>query len=169
VIERLLVRVEAVNAAVGRALALAIFVMIAVIMYEVVARYFFNAPTPWAQDVSRWLQVAYVFLGGAYALQRGYFVRVDILFTRLPPRGRALIDLTVSTALFACFAAVIVWKGVEFAHQSYRMGEISATGGWRGPVWPAKFMVPIGMVLLTLAWLTHIARQALVLLRRDAA
>ena len=167
-IDRLLTRLDAVNAAIGRTLALAIFVMIAVIMYEVVARYFFNAPGPWAQDVSRWLQVAYIFLGGAYALQRGYFVRVDIMFFRLTPRLQALIDLTVSTALFACFAAVIVWKGLEFALQSYRMGEVSATGGWRGPVWPAKFMVPLGMILLTLAWLGHIARQTLLLLRRDA-
>lgn len=161
VILRLVTWVDRVNGAIGRLVSLAIFVMIGVIMIEIVARYFLNAPTPWAHDVSRWLQVAYVFLGGAFALQRGYLVRVDVLYASLPPRVQALIDLFVSTVFFGCFAVVMIWKGTDLALQSLAMNEVSATGAWRGPVWPAKFMVPIGMALLTLAWLARMAEQAL--------
>jgi TRAP-type mannitol/chloroaromatic compound transport system permease small subunit len=143
--------------------------MIAVITYEVVARYFFNAPTPWAQDTSGWLQVAYVFLGGAWTLRRGYMVRVDILYGSFSPRLQAIIDLSVSTLLFAAFTVVMVWKGWNMAMQSFGMGEVSSTGSWRGPVWPAKFLVPIGMGLLTIAWLTQICRQALGLIRPGRA
>ena len=154
-------RVDAFNAAIGRGIALVIFVMIGVIMYETVARYFFNAPTPWAHDVSGWLQVGYVFLGGAFALQRGYLVRVDILYIHMPPRLQAVVDLTISSALFGTFAVVMIWKGSEFAALALRMGEISSTGIWKGPVYPAKFMVPIGVVLLTAAWLARCVRQVL--------
>jgi TRAP-type mannitol/chloroaromatic compound transport system permease small subunit len=163
--DRLLAWLDAVTAGIGRAVSLAIFVMIAVIAFEVVARYFFNAPTAWAQDVSGWLQVAYVLLGGAFALQSGYFVRVDVLYARLPRRVQAAIDLTLTTTLFVCFASVLIWKGSEVALQSFRMGEISATGSWRGPVWPAKFLIPAGVALLSLAWLAHVLRQIRVLLR----
>lgn len=167
-LDRLLAFIDAVIAGIGRVVSLAIFVMIAAISFEVVARYFFNAPTPWVQDVSGWLQVAYVFLGGAFALQTGHFVRVDVLYARLPARVQALIDLVLATALFACFATVIIWKGTELAYQSVRMGEISATGGWRGPIYPAKIIIPIGMALVALAWLTHALRQVRILLRPDA-
>lgn len=144
---------------VGRAIVPLIFVMIAVIMTEVLGRYFIGRPTPWAYDVSGWLQVAYIFLGGAYALQRGYMVRVDLVFGVLPPRACALIDLTLGSVLFAAFAWVMIVRGFAFALTSLAMGETSSTGVWQGPVWPAKFLVPLGMILLSLSWLAHCARQ----------
>ncbi len=84
----MLERLDAANEAIGRAVSLLIFVMIAVVMYETVGRYFFNAPTPWAHETSGWLQVAYIFLGGAFALQRDYLVRVDLIYGRLSRRPR---------------------------------------------------------------------------------
>ena len=167
-LERIAVGIDALSAAIGRAVSLLIFIMIAIIAVEVVSRYFFNRPTAWVQDFSGWLQVAYVFLGAAFALQRGYMVRVDVIYGRLSPRLQAIIDLTLSTVLFICFAAVLIWKGMEFALASYRMGEVSASGVWGGPVWPAKFLVPIGMALLALAWLAQICRAALRLVDKSA-
>ena len=166
-VERLLDRLDAVNEVIGRAVSLVICVMIAVVMFETVARYFFNAPTPWAHESSGWLQVAYIFLGGAFALQRGFLVRVDLIYSHLSPRAQALIDLTLGSVLFGLFAVVMIWKGTNFAYLSFKMGEISATEAWSGPVYPAKFMIPAGMILLTLAWLTRSCRQILLLLGRD--
>lgn len=156
--------IDALSTAIGRIIALLIFPMIVIIGFEAVSRYFFNAPTAWAQDVSGWLQVAYIFLGAAFALKRGYLVRVDILYGRFGPQTQAVIDLTVSTVLFVSFATVMVWKGLDFALASYRMGETSSSGMWEGPLYPAKFMVPIGMLLLSLAWIAQICRSALRLL-----
>ena len=158
---RIAAAIDALSSAIGRAVSLLIFVMIAIIAVEVVSRYFFNRPTAWVQDFSGWLQVAYVFLGAAFALQRGYLIRVDIIYERLSPRTQAIIDLTLSTVLFVCFATVIIWKGFDFAIASYRMGETSASGVWGGPVYPAKFLVPVGMILLSLAWLAQICRSVL--------
>ncbi len=159
--------VETVNTATGKAVSLLIFAMIAVIMVETVGRYFFNAPTPWAHDVSSWFQVVYVFLGGAFALHRGYMVRVDILFMNFPPRVQAAVDLFVTTLLFGCFAAVMLWMGTRMGVQSFDMGETSSTGVWDGPVWPAKWMVPLGFALVTLAWINHVLQQAVRLIRPD--
>ena len=151
---------------VGRLVSLGIFLLIGVMMYEVLARYFFNLPTRWTYDTSGWLQVAYVFLGGAYALQKGYFVRVDVFYAHASPRTQAWIDLTFSTALFALFASVLAWRGFALAMASYAMNEVSSTGTWNGPVWPAKFMIPIGTLLLALAWSARVARSVLLLLGR---
>jgi TRAP-type mannitol/chloroaromatic compound transport system permease small subunit len=152
--------------AIGRMVSLGIFLLIAVVMYEVFARYFFNLPTRWTYDTSGWLQVAYVFLGGAYALQKGYFVRVDVFYAHASPRVQAFIDVTLSTVLFLLFAGVLVWRGFALAIASYAMNEVSSTGTWDGPVWPAKFMIPMGVLLLSFAWLARIARNVVFLLGR---
>ena len=69
-------------------MSLGIFLLIGVVMYEVLARYFFNLPTRWTYDARRgWLQVAYVFLGGAYALQKGPSSALTS-FTSMPRRAR---------------------------------------------------------------------------------
>lgn len=167
-LKRIAARIDAFGNAIGRAVSLLIFVMIVIIAIEVVSRYFFNRPTAWVQDFSGWLQVAYIFLGAPFALKRGYLVRVDVFYARFSPRLQAIVDLTLSTALFVCFAAVLIWKGLDFAYASYRMGETSSSGMWRGPVYPAKFLVPIGMMLLALAWFAQICRQTLVLMGEDS-
>lgn len=151
--------IDRIVSIVGRTAAVLIFFIIGIVLFETVMRYFFNAPTRWAHDLSGWIQVAFIFLGGAYALQKGYFVRVDILYTRLSERIQVIIDIVVTTSLFVCFAFVMLYHGFDFAMSSYRTGEVSPTRGWDGPLYPAKFMIPIGMALLSLAWLSHLCRS----------
>lgn len=157
-------------AGIGRVISLSIFLLIGIVMYEVLARYLFNAPTRWVYDTSGWFQVAYIFLGGAYTLQKGYFVRVDVFYGQMTPRAQAWIEVTISTALFVLFASVLFWRGFVLAMASYAMNETSSTGTWNGPVWPAKFMIPIGMLLLSVAWFARVARLVLFLSgRRESA
>ena len=156
--------IEAVEGALnrlGKLVSYLVFAMTGVIMFEIVSRYAFNAPTVWGQDVSGWLEVTYVFLGGAYALQNDHFVRVDLFFDRMPEKVQAIIDLTVTTVLFAAFLWVMIGLGWGLAMQSFAMNETSMAGDWGGPVWPAKFMVPVGAALLGLAWLCRICRLIL--------
>lgn len=153
--------IDAVNAAIGRITSYLIFAMIGVIMVEIIARSAFNAPTSWVHDVSGWLQVFYIFLGGAWALQKGYLVRVDIFYQDMSVRGQALVDVFISTALFAAFAWVMIGNGWTLAMRSFAIGEVSGNGGWGGPVWPAKFMIPIGMALMTLSWAARCIRQVI--------
>lgn len=160
--------IDAFNAAIGRATSYLIFVMMGVIMVEIISRSVFSLPTSWVHDVSGWLQVFYVFLGGAWALQKGYLVRVDIIYQELPVRAQAAIDLFLSTVLFAAFAYVMIRNGSMLAMRSYDMGEVSANGAWGGPVYPAKFMIPLGMVLLSLSWLARCLRQAIRLVDSNA-
>lgn len=142
----------------GRVVALFVLAIIAVMVFEMVSRGVFGRSAAWAGDVSAWLLVAFIFLGGPWALSRGNFVRVDALHEHFPPMVKAIIDSTVSTLLFAVFAAALIKLGGEFALKSFAMGERSATGSWNGPVWLAKGMMPLGAALLCVAWVLHLLR-----------
>ncbi len=62
----------------GKAVAWLIFPMTLSLVWEVVARYFFNAPTVWANDIATMLYGAFFMLGSAYALQRQQHIRTDL-------------------------------------------------------------------------------------------
>ncbi len=155
------------NEFVGRWISFLIILMILIIVYEASLRYFFNAPTAWVHDVSGWLQVTYIFFGGGFALKRGYFVRVDIIFNRFSPKMKAIVDVFLSTFLFGLFMYVLIAKGTVFAYRSVLINEISSNGQWGGPVWPSKIVVPLGALLLCLCWLSKTIRDVLVLLQKS--
>ena len=151
-------RIDAINKWIGTFAAYLVYVIIAIILYEIIMRSAFNHPTPWVHDTSGWLQVFYVFFGGAWALQRGYLVRVDVLYQQFPARVRAFIDLVITSLLMGLFIWVMIDKGYDFALKSFNRGETPMNGAWEGPVWPAKFAVVIGSLLLGLAWFSKAIR-----------
>lgn len=155
-IERIIRVIDAVIAGIGKAAAFLVLVIIAVIIIEMVARGGFGRSQPWANDVTSWLLAALIFLGGPWALANGNFVRVDALFDRFGWRTRALIDTFVSTALFILFCGTLLWFGWNFFARSAAIGETSASGSWGGPVWLAKGLLPLGALLLALAWISHL-------------
>jgi len=73
--------------------------LIVVILYEVVARYVFNAPTTWAFGSFRMLGSTIIVMGWAYAQLLDSHVRVDVVYTHLSSRKRALINV-IGTGLF---------------------------------------------------------------------
>lgn len=91
--------------------------LIVVSLYEVISRYVFNAPTQWAFGSLRMLGSAIIVMGWAYAQLLNSHIRVDVLYTRLSPRKRALVDV-IGTGLFffPLFGAFIGLAGSSIWH-----------------------------------------------------
>jgi len=149
---------EAFIVALGKTVALFVLAIIGLMIFEMVSRGVFSHSVTWAGDVSTWLLVSFIFLGGPWAMARGNFVRVDALHEHFSPLAKAIIDSTISTILFALFIGVLLKFGGEFALKSFAMGERSATGNWGGPLWLPKAMMPVGAALLCVAWVLNLLR-----------
>lgn len=158
---RLLNLFDAIGEWIGWLVALAILMMIGIIILEIVARHAFDPSTDLIYGTKGWLQAGLLFVGGAFALQRGFFVGSS---NRLSPRTQAWIDVALSTALFALIAGAVIWKVPDLA-----MGSPSSLGAEQGPVWPAGVVVAVAVVLLGLAWISRVGRQLILLGRPDAA
>ena len=76
----------------GRISELVVVLLIASMLYEVVARYVFGAPTLWAFDIAYMSTGALFVLGAAQTLREDAHVRIDVLSSRFPPRLRGAID-----------------------------------------------------------------------------
>ena len=88
------------NAKFAWVIALLIVPMLCIMIWEIVLRYFFNAPSLWAYEVSLFLYGGYIALGGAYTHLIGGHVNVDIIWIRLSIRKRALLDVVTSGFAF---------------------------------------------------------------------
>ena len=144
--------INKVNEWTGKLVSFLVIFMTAVVLYETVARYVFNAPTMWAFETTQFIYGAYVILIGGYVLLAGGHVNVDVLYRRFPLRARAILDLFTWLLLFL-FCFVIVWKGGVIAWETILEGRHASTG-WAPPLWPIKVTIPIGAFLLLLQGLS---------------
>jgi len=91
--------IDSVNERIGSISSWLLLALIAVILYEVISRYIFNRPTTWVFNSFRMIDGALIVLGWAYAQRHNSHIRVDIIYTRLSLRKKALIDV-IGTGIF---------------------------------------------------------------------
>ncbi len=153
--------VDRLNYWIGRVVSFLVIIMMVTIMYEVIARYFFNSPTMWVTELNIYILCAYILLAGGSALAKNEHVRVDLFWSTLSERRKALADVVTSILLFS-FCAALVWKGWEMAWRSLINGSTSAEAmAW--PLFPSQVMVPLGGLLLGLQGLAKLWRDILIL------
>ena len=142
--------IDALTRAVGKAIAWLILPMVGSLVWEVVARYAFNAPTTWAYDMTFMLYGTFFMIGSAWTLQKGGHIRTDVYYGRWSPRTQARVDLVCYLVLF--FPAMIVfgWLGAQYFWRSFELNERIVTSPWLPIVWPFKFVIPATAALLIL-------------------
>lgn len=75
-------------------------------------------------------------------------MRVDVLYTHLSERGKALADL-ITSVFFFIFTVTLLVTGWIFFHDAWSAQEVSFTE-WGIQYYPVKFALPLGAVLLLL-------------------
>jgi len=148
--------VEALNYRIGRLAMWSLFVLIAVLAWGAVARVGFT-PQIWTDEMAQFLLVGYFMLGGAYALQMGSAVRMDLLYSRWSDRTKAAVDcITIFTLLV--YLGVLLWGGIESTQFALEYGE-RRRGLWRPYMAPIKIIMCIGIVLMILQCTAFLIRD----------
>ncbi|MGX0978404.1 TRAP-type C4-dicarboxylate transport system permease small subunit [Roseovarius sp. MBR-51] len=138
--------------------ALALLIITIVVCYEVTSRYVFNSPTIWAWDINTQLMLAMIMLGLANVHRRDRNIAVDVLIECLPERAKAALGVLFGLLLIF-LAATITWIGWPYFHQSLVRGQ-AAPSLFAPPLWPVKFMIPMGAFILLLQAIARIIRDA---------
>jgi len=164
-LNRILKSIDEVNDFVGRKISFLVLVIFGLLLMEIVRRYFFNSPTVWANELVQMFFGAYVVLSGGHILRWGGHVNVDIIYSKLPRKARALTDVVTSSLLFL-FCGILLYYGGSLAWESLSGWEHSESA-WNPPLYPAKIMIPIAALLLILQGLVKLIRDIMVLVGRD--
>jgi len=127
----------------ARIAGLLLFVLMAVILYDVIGRKFFNTGSVALAELEWHLHGAIAVLGFGYAYTRNAHVRIDIFHQRFSERFKLKLEIAGIALLLTPFLLVIMWYGFEFAQRSFVRGEGSSGGLGLDHRWIIKSLVPL--------------------------
>jgi TRAP-type mannitol/chloroaromatic compound transport system permease small subunit len=156
--------VEALGWLIGRATMFLIFVMMAVLVWSSVSKGI-RLPAIWTLEVSQFLMVGYFLLGGAYAMQLGDHVRMDLAYAFWSPRRKAIVD-SVTIVFLLVYLGVLLYGGLSSTEYAIRVGERNFSA-WRPLMWPIKVVMVVGIALTLLQAVATLLRDLAKALGRD--
>jgi len=151
--------IDSISEWVGRAVALMVVPIIIAMVYEVLARKLFIAPTLWAFDVSRMLYGMSFMLGAGYALMHGLHIRADFIYRNFTVKTQGRVDLILYIVLFTPAMLFLLKAGYDFALKSIIQGERAGDSTWAPVVWPVKTAFAVGVALLLLQGVSEILKS----------
>jgi len=150
--------IEAISEWTGRSIMYLLLPLMLITVYEVIARYVFNHPTQWVQETSTFMYGGVGILAGAYVLYHNGHIRLDYVYNRFSPRGKAIVDLLVVLPFIFLVTGVLVWKGWGHAVLAIKM-DIHSYTPRAPPLAPIRMVLPIAAFLLLLQGLNKLCRD----------
>jgi len=145
----------------GRIVSWLVLLLVLIIVYDVVMRYFFQSGSVALQELEWHLFALLFLLGGAYTLKHDGHVRVDIFYQCkwMNDRKRAWIDLLGSLFFLVPFSVLIIVSSWPFVARAFLIAEGSPDPGGLPYRFVLKAMIPLAFVLLALQGLAVIIRS----------
>lgn len=133
--------------------------MIFALIFEVFARYIFHRPTIWSYDITYMIYGTHYLLGAAYTLYVKGHIRIDLIYMKFPPRGRALVDVLGYLIIFFPVVIILIFGSYDLAKEAYEIKEVSQFSPWQPILWPFKGVICIGFVLLLVQGIAEFGRS----------
>ncbi len=146
-ISRYVAIIDAINYRLGRIIMYGIFVMIGILLWSSISKTFF-LPSLWTLEAAQFSMVAYYMLGGAYSLQLGSNVRMDLFYSNWSDRKKACVD-SVTVLFLIFFLGTLLYGGIDSTQYALQYNERSNTV-WRPLMWPIKSVMCLGILLMIL-------------------
>ena len=159
-VSRLVRTIDAISVWSGKLFAWLVIPLTGALVYEVLARYLFSAPTQWAFDTTYMLYGTHFMMVAAYGLAKHDHIRTDFLYRLLPERWQAIIDTVLYLVLFIPALVVFTWVTADFAWESWVQRERSNLSAWLPPVYPLKAVLPLSALLLLLQGISEMVKSA---------
>lgn len=167
--QRLLFSIDRFSAWSGKIVSWIVVLSTALISYDVLMRYLskpLGAPIHaiwftynFSYDMSYYLYATLFMLGGAYALSRGAMVRGDIFYRNWPVKVQGSVDLALYVVAFYPGMLALVSVGLQWALQSFAVGERAFTSAAAPPLWPLKFVIPLAGTLMAIQGVAETIRS----------
>jgi TRAP-type mannitol/chloroaromatic compound transport system permease small subunit len=150
--------IDALNERVGRVVLWLVLAMVLVSAGNAVSRYLFNFSSNAFLEM-QWYLFALVFLLCAgYTLLHNEHIRIDVVTSRFSARTRAWIDVFGTLVFLLPVSLYITWLSWPIFVNAWVSGEVSSNAG--GLVrWPARLVIPVGFLLLSLQGLSELIKR----------
>ncbi len=143
-----IVSIDNFNKIIGNIVCWITIPLILGMVYEVLARKLFLAPTIWAYDMSRFLYGALFMLGAGYALSKGVHIRADFLYRNFKTKTQGKIDFWLYLLFYFPGLIVFLYMTTIFVQESIMRNERGMDTTWMPFMWPIKSCLWFGIIFL---------------------
>jgi TRAP-type mannitol/chloroaromatic compound transport system permease small subunit len=128
-------------------------------VYEVLARKLFTAPTMWAYDMSRFLYGALFMLGAGYALSKGVHIRADFLYRNFKVKTQGIVDTSLYIIFYFPGLLFFLYMTTIFVGESIMRGERGMDTAWMPYMWPIKSSLWFGILFLLIQGVSELFKS----------
>lgn len=157
--------IDRTNEAAGKLAMFLIFPLIGILAFEVISRTFFNQPHIWSVEMAEFTMTSYYILGGAYTLMHEGHARMDLFYSRWTVKGKATADVLTFPFVFF-YMSVFLYGSITSLRYAITHKQVSYTS-WAPSLTPIKFIMTIGIALMTLQFLSQFLKD-LAIVRGEA-
>jgi len=152
-------KIDLVNKRIGNVVCWIIIPLTFTMVYEVLARKLFNAPTMWAYDMSRFFYGALFMLGAGYALSKGVHIRADFLYRNFKTKTQGKVDFWLYLVFYFPGLSVFLYMTTIFLQESIMRGEKGMDTAWMPYMWPIKSCLWLGIVFLLVQGISELFKS----------
>jgi len=156
---KIITKIDRFSLWIGRIVCWLTIPLFGAMVFEVVARYAFIAPTMWAYDISRMLAGALFMLGAGYALSKGVHIRADFIYRTWSVKTQGKVDLFLYMFFYFPGLFVFLWMSTDFAYLSWIRGERGMDTAWMPLMAPIKTCLPVGVLFLLIQGISELLKS----------
>lgn len=109
----------------GKCLVVIMALMVLNVLWQVFSRYILGSPSPFTEELARYLMIWIGLLGAAYASGKKMHVAIDILPSKAKPGTQNVLKKLVAFSIIAFALIALVAGGIRLVYISYLLGQSS--------------------------------------------
>lgn len=161
-------RIDGATHLLGESVRWAALALVLVVAVTVTQRYVFGVAFTKLSELVVYLHAAMFMLMAAATLKADGHVRVDVLYGRMSPRAKAIINFAGVYLLLTPMCLVILTASARYVDLSWRVGEGSTETDGLPLVFLLKTVIPAFAVLMLAQGASLAARAALVIIGAES-
>ncbi len=150
--------IDKINDKIGLGISWALLASVLICSGNAIVRYTLNTSSNAWLEIQWYLFAAIFLLASSHTLRRNEHVRIDVIAGHLPRRAQVWIDIFGFLVFLLPMTIIILYYAVPYALLSIENQEVSSNAGGL-IVWPAKALIPIGFLQLTLQGISELIKR----------
>ena len=140
--------VDYISEKTGRATMYLVFVMMFILILSFVTRNIINIPLIWIIEMAQFVMTGYYLLGGGYSMLTDDHVRMDLIYSKLKDRTKAILD-SITSVFLVTYIIILLIGSISSLTYTIETNQRLFTA-WAPYVWPIKSIMTFGILLMLL-------------------
>lgn len=150
--------IDKLNEKIAHGISWALLLAVLICSGNALIRYTFNTSSNAWLEIQWYLFAAMFLLATSNTLRRDEHIRIDVISGKLPKRAQVWVDIFGFAVFLLPISLIILYYSLPYVQLSIQANEMSSNAGGL-IVWPAKILIPIGFLLLTLQGLSELIKR----------